>query len=296
MTRSFYQQCAAAGSGGLLLALLARLVLRDRVPGVAMLVYAAPPLLLASGALACAAAWALARRRRPALGFLALAFLCGAWQAGVSRARHPYAKGELRLLLWNVANGGAGWERLAPEIAACDADVVCLVEADGGAPERMPPGAWRWIDPGLAVGVNGRILSAELVPLGEGSRAALLKLEVRGRLLTAILVDIGASPLRPRSLAFGPLDDLRRRLKPDLILGDFNTPRDSVHFDGWRGDLSHAFEAAGDGWDLTWPRPVRVLSIDHVWCAPTLAPRHAAHVSRPSSDHTQVVVELGFRE
>ncbi len=283
---------AAAGSGALLLALLERILLRDRVPYLATLFYATPPVLLAAGALGCAGAWAFARRRRLALAALTAAFVFGAWQVEVSRFRHPYEKGELRLLLWNACRGNAGWGRLDPDIDLWGADLVFLVEAQRGASESRAQGTWRWMDEGLAVGVRGSIASAEIVPLGPGSRAAVVTVDVRGRRLTAILVDVGANPLRPRGLAFGPLDDLRRRVKPDLVLGDFNTPRDSVFFDGWRGELTHAFEASGDGWDLTWPWPVRVLSLDHVWCAPTLRPVHAKHVATSRSDHAQVVVEV----
>ncbi len=289
MTRSFRHRLAVAGSVGVLLALLVRLFLRDRAPYVATFFYATPPVLLAAGALACAGAWALARRRRLALASLTAALIFGIWQAGVSRFSHPPAKGDLRLLLWNTANGRAGWGRLNADIDAAGADLVFLVEADGGKPRD---GSWRWIDHGLAVGVRGSIVSADLVPLGPGSRAAVVKADIRGRRLTAILVDVGANPLRPRGLAFEPLDVLRRRVKPDLVLGDFNTPRDSVHFDDWRGELTHAFEAAGDGWDLTWPCPLRMLSLDQVWCAPSLVPRHVRHLALPTSDHAQVLVEV----
>ncbi|HEX7896777.1 MAG TPA: endonuclease/exonuclease/phosphatase family protein [Planctomycetota bacterium] len=283
-----------AGAAATLFALLVRVLLRDRVPYLSAVHYGAPPILIAAGALACAAAWALARRRRLALAALTAACLCGAWQAGVSRSSRPPAPGELRLLLWNVQHGLAGWDRVAAEIAARDADVVALVEADDGARSAPPGWTWRWIDHGLALGVKGRIHSAEIVPLGDSSRAAVARFEVRGRPLTAILVDIGADPLRPRGLAFRPLDELRRRVKPDLVLGDFNTPRDTAHFDAWRGELTHAFEAAGAGWDLTWPATFPLLSIDHVWCAPTLVPTSCVHLAG-LSDHRSVNVGIGFK-
>ena len=292
MTRSFYYHLGAAAAGFTLLALLVRGVLRDRVPYLAALVYGTPPFVLAAGALAVAGLWALARRRRPALAALTAAFLLAGWQVGTSRFDHPQERGGLRLLLWNVQNGHAGWDRLAADVASFDADLIALVEADGGAP-RAPVGwAWRWIDHGLGVGVRGSILSAEIVPLAEGSRAAVLELDVRGRRMTALLVDLVSNPLKTRGPAFRELDVLRRRVRPDLILGDFNTPRDTVHFDAWRGELTHAFEAAGSGWDLTWPARLPLLSIDHVWCGPRLKAVGARHERRSTSDHRAVVVEL----
>lgn len=292
MTRSFCYHLGTAGAAATAFALLVRLLLRDRVPVLATLFYATPPLLLASGALACAVAWGLARRRRLALGALAAAFAFGAWQAGVSRFDRPSTPGAWRLLLWNVQHGSAGWPRVASEIAARDADLVVLVEAERGEPHAPPGWTWRWIDRGLAVGVRGEIRSAEIVPLGSAGRAAVVEVELGGRRLRAILVDIGANPLRPRGRAFGPLDELRRRVKPDLILGDFNTTRDTARFDAWRGELTHAFEAAGRGWDLTWPAAFPLLAIDHVWCAPPLIPTSCRHLGTAASDHRAVEVEF----
>jgi endonuclease/exonuclease/phosphatase (EEP) superfamily protein YafD len=111
--------------------------------------------------------------------------------------------------------------------------------------------------------------------------------------MVVVGVDVGANPLRPRGRAFEPLDALLARVKPDLVLGDFNTPRDSVFFEAWRSaGYRHAFEAAGNGTDLTWPMPLPVLSLDHVWSGPRLAPRSCRHVGSWASDHRAVVAEF----
>lgn len=272
-------------------ALLLRLTLRDRVPALAALYYGATPFLLGLAFLAVAALWALGGRRRPALAALTLAFVCGAWQTGTSRFDRPQAPGKTRLLLWNVLYGVRGWDRIVERIREVDPDLVFLIEANDLAP-RAPPGwTWRWFQEGMAVGVKGQILSAELVSLGPYSDAAVVELEVKGRRTRAILADLVSYPTRPRGPAFARLDELRRRVKPDLVLGDFNTPRDSVHFDAWRGEMTHAFEAAGRGWDLTWPSRPSLLAIDHVWCAPTVTPTSCLHL-RGASDHRAVIVEL----
>jgi vancomycin resistance protein VanJ len=294
MTRSFCYHLGTAAALPTAFALLLRLTLRDRVPALAALHYGATPFILALAVLGVAALWALGGRRRPALAALALAFACGAWQVGVSRFDRPQAPGATRLLLWNVLYGARGVDAIMERVREIDPDVVFFIEADDLAPKAPPGWTWRWIDHGMAVGVKGEIRSAEVVPLGPGSRAAVLELGVKGRPTRAILADLVSFPFSPRGPAFAALDALRRRVKPDLVLGDFNTPRDSVHFDAWRGELTHAFEAAGRGWDLTWPSRPSLLAIDHVWCAPTLTPTSAVH-RRGASDHRAVIVELSAK-
>jgi endonuclease/exonuclease/phosphatase (EEP) superfamily protein YafD len=280
--------------GIVLLSVILRATIRDAVPLLSTIFYALPPVVGAAALLGASGTWFLLGRRKPAAGVLAGVLLLGAWQVGISAFRNVPAPGDLKLLLWNVKDGSRGWDRLGPEIAARDADLVLLVETGARMPSAEVPGL-AWVGSAqakLSVGVRGEVRETELVPLADGSRAFLARVVVRERPLTLLLVDLAADPLRSRREAFERLDALRARVKPDLVAGDFNTPRDSALFDPWRRDLRHAFEAAGDGFDLTWPAPLPVLSIDHAWAGPRLLPRSCRHESSWSSDHRAVVAEF----
>lgn len=52
---------------------------------------------------------------------------------------------------------------------------------------------------------------------------------------------------------------------PDLIVGDFNTPRGSGSLAGLVGDLKSAYSQAGAGMDGTWPRKWPVFHIDQMF-------------------------------
>jgi endonuclease/exonuclease/phosphatase (EEP) superfamily protein YafD len=285
---------AARVLGALLLAaLFVRLTLRDRFPFVSTLHYATPPAVLALGALA----WAALRGGRPALLGLAAALAGFVWQAGVSRFDRAPRAGNLRVVFWNLKNGSRGWDGLAGALAADAPDLIGLVEADGG-PRRLPPLLpgydWAWPGRNLGLAARGRILSSELRELAPGSRAGVIRVEL-GRPLTVLVVDLASNPLTPRRAAFRELEILLWEFRPDLVMGDFNTPRDSVFFDDWRGPLRHAFEEAGRGWDVTWPLPVPFLPIDHVWCGPRVEPRAAEHPASGASDHRRVRVTAELR-
>jgi hypothetical protein len=57
---------------------------------------------------------------------------------------------------------------------------------------------------------------------------------------------------------------------PDIITGDFNTPRDSASLAYLLPGFTHAFHQAGRGYAASWPRPLPLFHIDHTYLAPGL--------------------------
>lgn len=57
--------------------------------------------------------------------------------------------------------------------------------------------------------------------------------------------------------------------KPDIILGDFNTPRGSRSLKSLTGDLYHAYDRAGHGLMFTWDRERPLVAIDHIFVNPS---------------------------
>jgi endonuclease/exonuclease/phosphatase (EEP) superfamily protein YafD len=78
--------------------------------------------------------------------------------------------------------------------------------------------------------------------------------------------------------------------RPLLVLGDFNTPTDSVHFADLRRHHANAFEQAGWGCIATWPSVAPVLSLDQIWVNAYLNVENARHPWTTVSDHRPVVV------
>jgi endonuclease/exonuclease/phosphatase (EEP) superfamily protein YafD len=295
--------------GALVAVTLLGVTVRDRLPLLSTLVYAAPlPVVAAaSGALA-----ALARRRqlmRPALAGLALsAALLGAHLVRDLHLATPVAAraGSIRLVLWNVSRGAFGWDDVLRDLRACDADVIALVEARSATPENgaalraaLPGYEVFLVEGGMALAVRGHLPGVVRHDLDGGGRALAATVEPHRLAFThprvdLLLADVKADPLRDRGPAFAALERLRalRAGRPLVIFGDFNTPTGSVHLDRWRdAGLREAFDVSGRGLASTWPAPCPVLTLDHVWVA-GLRPLAARHVSTLHSDHRRVEVEL----
>lgn len=279
-----------------------QLALRDRVPLLRTAFYALSWPLIAALALAAAAAFARRRAAAPAVGGLAVGgaalglWLSGAIGPGPAPAR-PGAK-VWTAALWNTyraTNPGA-----LHALGAWDPDLLCVVEGprERATLERAFPRhrvlACRW---GLGLAVRAGIAARAVRPvdLGGAGRAARVELDLGGRTLLVVLVALPSNPLRDRAPAFAALArELAGTPGPALVLGDWNTPPASVHFQALaeRG-LTDAFSAAGEGLRETWPWPLPLLALDQAW-GRGLGFVRCQRRWRPVSDHRAVWLEWTF--
>jgi len=99
-----------------------------------------------------------------------------------------------------------------------------------------------------------------------------------------------------RRAVFETLDSIAARNSdlPLLVVGDFNTPLDSVHVDLLRSDLTNAFESSGTGYRETWPVILPVLSLDQIWGNSGIRWHRSWCESSLRSDHRRVVAEFSI--
>lgn len=306
-----------------------RVTLRDRVTGLATLYYATPPPILA---VLCVLASILLgwgghcfhlRARRTIRGLSIVSLLAAAGFLAWFRQAHWYsnsgssaapgiasaaqaAKGNsgARLLFWNMSGGSRGLAWVADVIRSYDADVVGLVES-------RPSGEWTlnwWARSfpeyrmrGLAEGIT--LLSRFPIERVECGKLSGMGLWGSARVahpstpMTLIVVDVWHDLHRSRGPA---LDALAERVEafegePLVILGDFNTPPESVHFERLRRTFSNVFEMYGDGCNATWPTPIPLLALDQVWCSQRLEAVRCGIGWTLASDHCPIWAELKSR-
>jgi endonuclease/exonuclease/phosphatase (EEP) superfamily protein YafD len=132
--------------------------------------------------------------------------------------------------------------------------------------------------------------------LHPGSPYALYEARVKNQTLRVLQVDIDARPVHPRRQPLAALGEMVKTLsdKPLIVMGDFNTPYDSVHLEPLKKMLQHAWLAAGSGCVETWPAFLPVLSLDQVWSGNGLRPVRCRHGITFRTDHRPVFAELRF--
>ncbi len=298
----------AACSVGCLAGIAVRLTVRDHFPILSLVYYCVPPVIAAGLALAASGLFLVTKWRKPARAAAVTGLFCLLWwchSAYFHNASVPTA-GTHKVLFWNVARGEMGWDSLAEEIHRINPPLVALVEAGRGRDKvnqvwqkRFPEYTVTYLGHGLVVISRGEVVSPEddALPLGQGGRCARVEVTLDGERFTVVLVDVKSNPLMSRR---EPLEVLTRLVaelgdRPVLVMGDFNTPADSVHLADFRRRFVNAFEAAGTGFYATWPVPLPVLALDQVWA------NDRVHVERCRlgwswrSDHRPVITEFSLR-
>jgi endonuclease/exonuclease/phosphatase family metal-dependent hydrolase len=190
-------------------------------------------------------------------------------------------------------------------MAGATSDVIGLVEAGGSSEERKT----FWLDRfpgydaymaggGVVILVKGRIVDHHTMPVAGNSRCAVVEAEVHGHRLRVLVLDAIVRPFSDRREVVREVFQLARAGEPmpTVVMGDFNTPADSVWFEEPRRDFKHVFESAGRGMLATWPVPLPVLAIDHIWVSRDLD----VHCSRIGwtwvSDHRPIHADVSFAD
>jgi hypothetical protein len=242
------------------------------------------------------------QHRRLWLGFLA------AMAIGVARCDVAWnVAGDARsaaetLVFWNVGHD------LVEDVAVVDGFlrtsplVVGLVETGPLPPEWFDAWRRRWPDyqfvalhPGCLLAARGTTSNFGYRSLGRNSHAMWCDIERPGLPpVRAVVIDLAALPWRPRKEPLAKLEDLLKSwgMPTTVIMGDFNTPDDSVWFADLRRDFHEAFRTGGQGYVPTWPWPAPVLMLDHIWVPRAVRVRRAWRTVSWRSDHVAAWAEV----
>jgi endonuclease/exonuclease/phosphatase family metal-dependent hydrolase len=191
------------------------------------------------------------------------------------------------------------------EIQGSKADVIGLVEDVVHYPD--PVTYWRRKFPeysvqvaggGLVILARGELQAIQYHRIGRRSRCATAVLTLDSRRIRVALVDIEGSPFVRRDRVLQSVEEIVG-LFPEsatMILGDFNTPGDSMWFRRIRDSYINAFESAGQGMRPTWPSVLPLLTLDHIWVSPHLQPVCTKKKTSLVSDHSQLWSDLSWRK
>ncbi len=217
------------------------------------------------------------------------------WQVGESPAE---LSSDLRVVAWNAADFPRGVERAAALLRQLDADLVLLSEAPGRPPqelERHLGGELRLTPVGsMALFARGAPLEVEWLAREKELQVAYLQLELRGRRVGVLAVNVISSPRVPRDPLLARIVGMIERRSPDLVLGDFNAPRRSRALARLPGGFRHAYDAAGSGWSATWPASLPLLAIDQTIVGPRFSVHRYRLQTTRISDHRLQVTDLDF--
>lgn len=285
--------------------------IRDWIPGLSALFYATPPIVVSVLALGFtlivadraririnkSAKWA--NRATLLLGALLLVqWVIQDFRSGPSPQPSPDA---IKVVFWNIGSGNfASADRIGEQAQKFDADVLAFAEAYASfqSPtfwkQHLPEHSAIPLTGGMIVLVKGSARNVKDGKLAASGNYRRLSLDVRGHQFDVLMGDLASDPLRSRQ---PPLQELFRLMQsqtqvPTIVVGDFNTPPTSIWFDDWRATWSRAWDAAGSGYQPTWPQPFPVLALDHLWGNVGVTFSSCRHGWSSCSDHRPVIAEF----
>ena len=101
-------------------------------------------------------------------------------------------------------------------------------------------------------------------------------------------VDVTGSQDVPRSWELGFVNDLIKKNKNTIVLGDFNVPFESKYLNKLKSNFNHAFNKKGNGFRETWFWNLPLLSLDHIWVSKDLEILKTQKSYTFKSDHSML--------
>ncbi len=279
----------AAGFAGLLL----QLTVRDSSPEAALGFYALP--LPVTGGLLVLGALLSRRRRWRKFLLVAGGLVLSGWVVRSYGWAYPVTA-QWKAMTWNLGRPQHPFPPLIALVKAEQPDVAVLIESGAIPPgaipfyERSLPGYRLVVEgKGLACLVRGEPVDTSLHGLANGSDVARFRVRLSGKTWDIYAADLTASLLLPRAPQIVQLAQLARGEGRTLVMGDFNTPLESVHLAPMRASFTEARQGPFRGFRETWFYNLPLLSLDQVWCSRDLQPVFAARRLGFASDHAPVI-------
>ena len=290
----------------LLLGLLLQLWLKDHNARWAVFFYGMPkPCLLALSALLACWPKMSHKRKLPARVVsicLALWWLSSSWcmpERLSSFSQNTPSAEPLTILYWNLCRPNGLDQEMVDLVKQTQPDLAVFVEAGNAGsvltkysemlpdyrPELMQRGVMRLSRIKTASERSG------VVP--RMAAYAQFDLAGRGPDFPVIVADIFPHAFHSRKPQIDSVFAQTFKRPDAIVIGDFNTPLESVHLSQFRQHFTEAFEVAGFGFKETWPCGLPLLSIDHIWVGPDWQVMKADKFWRlTGSDHAALLVTV----
>lgn len=282
----------------LIAGVLLQITIRDRIDYVATIFYALPLPVLA-GIAGTLSIWKTGRQ----FALSCAVIITAAWFSRSYFSHEPQllstGKREFRALYWNLDRPKTPSgdlidlvTRLQPDVVGCGEPGANFMEQGTDYEKALPGYTCHLMPRGLFLLSKWPVKMLGRGKLDSLGAFAYFDVSAPQGTVRLVLVDVWADPLLPRKRSLDESLSYADGGSRCIIMGDFNTPSESVWFAPYRARLQDALETAGRGFRETWFWRLPVLSLDHVWIHRDWRVLEAQKINRWSSDHAAVLVRL----
>ncbi|MGC6431844.1 MAG: endonuclease/exonuclease/phosphatase family protein [Jejuia sp.] len=213
----------------------------------------------------------------------------------INEVEEVHASDNLEILFWNSQHSKGLKEAFeanqgVPELCVL---VECNMESTRYAEQNFPNSHFYLSEEGI--GVFSKKPISKLNEVTSKDNSTILSFDYEGCAFYAI--DISASLFNNRRHSFSFLKSELRAKTNVVVLGDFNTPIESMHYSFLKSNFNNVFEVKGNGFRETWFWNIPVLALDHIWVSNDLSITETEKINTWESDHslirTKILVSKG---
>ena len=285
----------------LLLILIVHIFLKDRFFISYVLFYATPLPVIVCFSSFCAYSHRKSKKTLIALSILTLA-LGFFWISSSYSFNKPVEQSgkNIKILFWNTARiKKHPSDTLVKLLNQSSADFIGLVEAGNLTEEsiseyrkRLTGYTIKNLPGGMLCMVKGNVQTTTYGKFPNRTRYNLLEVEINKNAYHIMIVDIGSNPFFSKADSFKEIITALPDKEHTIIMGDFNTPYNSVFFQFFKDNYYHAFKEAGTGFAATWCFGIPILQIDHIWVSRDLKPTVLKKNYHLISDHAKLLLKI----
>lgn len=203
------------------------------------------------------------------------------------------------ILFWNIAKNKNGFplDIISEKSNVFPLEVLAFVEADKVSKDELKKFQKKFknydfqkLKGNMIFGVKGKIDSIIYKSASNAYKFNHIITTINNRRTSVLIVDVYASPFHSREEALKAIIDYANNKRIDFIVGDFNTPYESVYFERYKSNFNPLHNYT-EGFTATWPNGIPLLELDQIWISKTNLPIRLNKFQHPFSDHKLLIAE-----
>ncbi len=200
------------------------------------------------------------------------------------------------IIFWNAANRATiHLDILIENIQTIQPDIIALAETENASAEDIqqlskafPAYDFRILEGDMLIGIKGHIKNINYVIEEHSYDINFVEAQLTTGPILIAFTDTFQSPTMDKRKTLGTVFELASRRNSDIIVGDFNTPYESIHFKNYKTDYT-SFHDYGQGFSATWPFGIPLLEIDQLYTNKKFTPIILKKFYYKVSDHAMLV-------
>ncbi len=200
------------------------------------------------------------------------------------------------ILLWNIAKkDNHPIDIISKNAKASNPNIIALVESMSNNDsiirlykEKLPNYQFKSLKGKMLIGVKGSIDSIHFQYSKQNYQFNHLVLKIKQKNVSIMIVDVYASPFHSKKDALTSIKDYAIENDVDFIIGDFNTPFESMYFRLFE-DSYKSFHKYSNGFTTTWPHGIPLYELDQIWLNNKMQPIFLNKKYYKNSDHAMLI-------